>query len=75
MNTHIKTVVICPITSQSHTYPTRIAFELEGATNYIVVDQIRTVDKNRLSEPRNPLALEDETIEELKNVLKETFVD
>jgi mRNA interferase MazF len=75
MNQHLDTIVVCPITSKSQAYPTRVDFELEGQTNYIVVDQIRTVDKHRISEPRNLLALEQETIEELKSVIKQTFVD
>ena len=75
MNQHLDTVVVCPITSKSHAYPTRIEFELEGQTNYIVVDQIRTVDKRRISEPRNPLHLDEDTIEQVKSVIKQTFVD
>ncbi|HAI74918.1 MAG TPA: growth inhibitor PemK, partial [Microscillaceae bacterium] len=49
MNKHLSTVVVCPITSQSKNYPTRVSFDLEGETNWIVIDQIRTKDKSRVT--------------------------
>ena len=73
MNEHLATIVICPITSQSKHYPTRVSFELEGQLNWIVIDQIRTVDKNRATKTIG--YLDDETIEKVKSIIKETFVD
>ncbi len=75
MNQNLQTITICPITSKSHAYPTRIEFELEGQTNWIVIDQIRTLDKSRISEARSPLQLDEDTIEQVKSVIKQTFVD
>jgi len=48
MNHAIGTVIIAPMTTQSHKYPTRIGLEFEGKSGWIVLDQIRTVDKARL---------------------------
>lgn len=48
MNSHISTVIIAPMTPQSHPYPTRIPLEFRGRKGWIVLDQIRTVDKQRL---------------------------
>jgi mRNA interferase MazF len=73
MNEHLATIVICPITSQSKNYPTRIRFDLEGQTNWIVIDQIRTIDQSRITKTIG--YLEDETIEKVKTTIKETFVD
>jgi mRNA interferase MazF len=73
INNNLKTVVICPITSQSKNYPTRINFELEGNINSIAIDQIRTVDKSRII--KNIGKLNKDTIKEVKQVTKETFVD
>jgi len=73
MNRHLATVVVCPITSQSKHYPTRIPFDLEGKTNWIVLDQIRTIDKSRLIKYISTLDLS--TIFNVKSLLKETFVD
>ena len=73
MNKHLATVVVCPITSQSRDYPTRVSFDLEGETNWIIIDQIRTIDKTRITKNIGKLA--ENTIEQVKNVIKETFVD
>jgi len=48
MNHAIGTVIIAPMTTRSHKYPTRIGLEFEGKAGWIVLDQIRTVDKARL---------------------------
>jgi mRNA interferase MazF len=69
----LATIVVCPITSQSKNYPTRVRFDLEGQTNWIVVDQIRTIDKSRITKTIGHL--DDNTIEQVKGVIKETYVD
>ncbi len=48
MNRHIKTVIVAPMTSPGKSYPTRIAFKFKRKQGFIVLDQIRTVDKVRL---------------------------
>ncbi len=73
MNKYLATIVVCPITSQSKNYPTRVSFDLEGQVNWIVIDQIRTIDKSRITKTIGHLS--DETIEQVKNVIKETYVD
>lgn len=73
MNKHLSTVVVCPITSQSKNYPTRIVFELEKQTNWVVIDQIRTIDKGRITKSIGKL--DEKTIRKIKAILKETYVD
>jgi mRNA interferase MazF len=73
MNKHLATIVVCPITSQSKNYPTRVSFDLEGQENWIVIDQIRTIDKSRVTKTIGHL--EDEIIEQVKEIIKETYVD
>ena len=72
MNKHLATIVICPITSQSRNYPTRVSFDLEGQQNWIVIDQIRTIDQIRVTKTIGNL--NDESIAKVKDVIKETFV-
>jgi mRNA interferase MazF len=48
MNRHISTVIIAPMTTKSHEYPTRVPCTFQGKAGWIVLDQIRTVDKVRL---------------------------
>ena len=48
MNSNIRTVIIAPMTSQGKDYPTRVPVTFDGKKGNIVLDQIRTVDKERL---------------------------
>ena len=48
MNENINTVIIAPMTTKGHDYPTRVKCQFEGKDGEIVLDQIRTVDKLRL---------------------------
>jgi mRNA interferase MazF len=48
MNRHIATVIVAPMTSQGNNYPTRVLCEFEGKKGQVVLDQLRTVDKQRL---------------------------
>lgn len=48
MNSTIRTVIIAPMTTKSRLYPTRIACRFEEKQAYIVLDQLRTVDAQRL---------------------------
>lgn len=41
-------VIIAPMTTKSLAYPTRIPCTFEGKEGWVVLDQIRTVDKARL---------------------------
>jgi mRNA interferase MazF len=49
MNHFISTVIIAPMTTKSRKYPTRVACKFKGKSCDIVLDQIRTVDKTRLT--------------------------
>lgn len=73
MNRHLKTIVIAPITSQSRNYPSRVEFSFEGTQNWIVLDQIRTVDKSRVLKIIGYLP--EIVAFEVKSVIKEMFVD
>jgi mRNA interferase MazF len=48
MNSTIQTAIIAPMTTKSRNYPTRVSCRFEGKDSYIVLDQLRTVDKARL---------------------------
>jgi len=49
MNHHIGTVIIAPMTTKARDYPTRVACTFQGTEEQVVLDQIRTVDKTRLT--------------------------
>jgi mRNA interferase MazF len=73
MNKYLDAVVIAPITSRSENYPTRVKINLEGQENWVVIDQIRTIDKSRLTKKIGLLSLKETAA--IKLVIKETFVD
>ncbi len=73
MNRHIQTIVIAPVTSSSKNYPTRI--ELQGKTTkgWVMIDQMRTIDKRRILKVFHKIS--EEEIKNVKTVIRETFVD
>ena len=73
MNKHLKTIVIAPVTSTSKPYPTRIQIAGNLTKGWIVVDQIRVIDRQRVVKLLGDLKSEE--IVELKAVIKETYVD
>ena len=48
MNEHIGTVIIAPMTTMLRDYPTRVRLRFQNRQGWIVLDQIRTVDRKRL---------------------------
>ncbi len=48
MNRYIRTVIIAPMTTRGHDYPSRVPCRFQGRDGEIVVDQLRSVDKVRL---------------------------
>ncbi len=73
MNKFLNTVVIAPMTTSSKNYPTRIEVRHDNKIGWIVLDQIRTIDKQRIIKDLGRLTKSE--ISELKSVLKETYID
>ena len=48
LNRHVETVIIAPLSSTRAKYPTRVPVEFLHETRYVILDQIRTVDRSRL---------------------------
>ncbi|MCB0713004.1 MAG: type II toxin-antitoxin system PemK/MazF family toxin [Ignavibacteriae bacterium] len=48
MNRQIRTVILAPMTSSGKAWPSRISCSFQGKSGYIVLDQVRTVDKEWL---------------------------
>lgn len=73
MNKHLRTIVVAPMTTNLKKYPTRILVSSNHKKGMIVIDQIRTIDKQRIVKVFNSLSKSE--IQKCKDVLKETFVD
>lgn len=72
MNIPLGTVIIAPITSKVHAnIPTRVKINLQNNTSYVVLDQLRTLDKTRLYKYIGVLTKD--SVAEIKNVLLEMF--
>lgn len=72
INDHLRTVVIAPMTSQSRNYPTRVKVKHNKQEGWVVLDQIRTIDKIRIVKKLGSLT--EKEIRECKRVIRETFV-
>jgi mRNA interferase MazF len=73
MNKNISTVIIAPMTTQSRFYPTRIPLRFTGKEAWIVLDQLRTVDRKRLIKKLGEI--DQKTINKVKSTIKEMLVD
>ncbi|CAN5157871.1 type II toxin-antitoxin system PemK/MazF family toxin [soil metagenome] len=73
MNGNLGNVTIAPMTSKSRKYPTRIKVIHNNQDGWIVLDQIRTIDKRRILKELGKLRTSEILV--CKRVIKETFVD
>jgi mRNA interferase MazF len=73
MNDNLRTVVIAPMTSSSRNYPTRVKVKHNLQEGWVVMDQLRTVDKIRMVEKYGSLT--EKEIRECKRVFQEAYVD
>ena len=71
MNRHVGTVIVAPMTTRGRAYPTRVELSFQGKSGQIVLDQIRTVDKQRLI--RRLGRIDRPTAERVLTVLQEMF--
>jgi len=73
MNNNIDTIIIAPLTTKSHDYPTRIKTNVAGKECWIVLDQLRAIDKSRLKDKIGEMNKTD--IKKLKNIINEMLVE
>ena len=73
MNKYLNTIVIAPMTSQSKNYPTRVSVKHDKKKGWVVIDQIRTIDKLRAIKILDCLTPKE--IDTVKQIIRETFVD
>ncbi len=73
MNKYLQTIVLAPMTSSLKSYPTRVEIIHDKKQGAVVLDQIRTVDRQRIIKLLGKLS--EKEILKVKKVLKETYVD
>jgi len=73
INRHLRTIVIAPMTTSSKNYPTRIKVKHNNTIGWVVIDQIRTIDKQRVIKVLGEL--NNSEVKKIKQILRETFID
>ncbi|MCO5233362.1 MAG: type II toxin-antitoxin system PemK/MazF family toxin [Chitinophagales bacterium] len=73
MNKYLQTIVIAPLTSSSKPYPTRVEIKQGKTKGWVVLDQIRTVDRIRIIKKLGNLTAKE--IQAVKSVIMETYVE
>ena len=48
MDRHLRTAIIAPMTTVTRPYPTRVAVRFQGKRGQVALDQLRSVDRQRL---------------------------
>jgi mRNA interferase MazF len=71
MNRHISTVIVAPMTTRGKSYPSRVACKFQGKKGFVVLDQIRTVDKSRLARKLGRIRKDNQ--QEVLSVIAEMF--
>jgi len=71
LNASLRTFIIAPLTTGGHPYPFRVPCRFEGRAGSVVIDQIRTVDQERLV--RRLGTLSSSTLGRILSILQEMF--
>jgi mRNA interferase MazF len=48
LNAHLRTVIVAPMTTSGRAYPWRVPCRFQSRSGFVAVDQLRTVDDERL---------------------------
>ncbi len=49
LNANLATFIVAPMSTGSHAYPFRVSCRFHGRAGHVIVEQIRTVDRDRCS--------------------------
>lgn len=71
LNSCLASVIVAPVSSVSKSYPTRVMFDFLGNRRAVVLDQIQTVEKLRLTKKIGEL--DESTSSRIINTLQEMF--
>lgn len=71
LNHHLRTIIVAPLTTGRHSYPYRVACRFAGKSAHVVLDQVRTVDHERLRKRLGTVS--PATLQSVLRVLVEMF--
>ena len=73
LNEHLRTVIVAPMTTGGQAYPWRIGCRFHNRAGFVAVDQLRTVDSDRLVKRLGRLS--SATTTEILGTLQEMFAE
>lgn len=71
MNRSLRTLIVAPMTRGGQRYPTRVPCRFDGSDGFVALDQLRTIDRDRVV--RRAGGLEPTTQLEVLDVLGRMF--
>ena len=71
LNQHLRAVIVAPMTTGGHLYPWRVACRFQNRSGFVALDQLRTVDSERLVKRLGRLS--SGTTTEILETLQEMF--
>ncbi|MBK5297003.1 MAG: type II toxin-antitoxin system PemK/MazF family toxin [Vicinamibacteria bacterium] len=73
LNQHLRTVIVAPMTTGGQAYPWRVACRFQNRSGFVALDQVRTVDRERLVKRLGRLSAA--TTTEVLDTLQEMFAE
>jgi mRNA interferase MazF len=73
LNAHLRTAVVAPMTTGGQVYPWRVACHFQRRAGFVALDQVRTIDAERLG--RRLGRLTPQTVASVLRGLQEMFAD
>ena len=73
LNQYLRTVIVAPMTTGGRTYPWRVPCRFQRRSGYVALDQLRTVDAERLIRPLGRLT--PHTVTTVLRRLQEMFAE
>jgi mRNA interferase MazF len=71
LNRHLRTVIVAPMTTTGQAYPWRVPCQFQRRSGFVALDQLRTVDGERLIRPLGRLS--PRTVETVLRTIQEMF--
>ncbi len=73
LNQHLRTVMVAPMTTGGQAYPWRVACRFQNRSGFVALDQLRTVDRERLVKRLGRLSAA--TTTDVLDTLQEMFAE
>lgn len=73
LNQHLRTVIVAPMTTGGQAYPWRVACRFQNRSGFVALDQLRTVDRERLVKRLGRLSAA--TTTQVLDTLQEMFTE